>query len=191
VTRSLSRSEPSHGCPYPWTSARGAVCRGSPLKPSIALDFEFVSLAVCAMSDPHVRSREQNRLHAPSPRLLPRCLIAGGRVALALLGFLGIAIGGSLVAYVKFAHARPLVALSGSLASIVILMEPAYRRWDRVDQEAAERTWGPVEVSRSGAVCAIVATRGGAHRCRHAAASPVPGCRGLRGCRFARAAGIR
>ncbi len=62
----------------------------------------------------------------------------GGRVTLAFLGLLGIVIGGSVAAYFRFAHHRPLVVVVGSLVSVLVLMEAAYRRWDVSDRALSE-----------------------------------------------------
>jgi hypothetical protein len=57
-------------------------------------------------------------------------LMFSGRLALGLLGLLALVIGGSAVAYWKFAHHRPLVVILGALLAVLVIMEAAYRRWE-------------------------------------------------------------
>jgi hypothetical protein len=65
-------------------------------------------------------------------------LVTGTKATLGFFGLLGIAIGGSAVAYWQFAGHRPLVVILGAVAAMLVLMEAAYRRWDGADKEAAE-----------------------------------------------------
>ena len=66
----------------------------------------------------------------------------GGRVTLAFLGTLTVAIGGSVIGYLQFANHRPLVIVLGAIVVIFTLMEAAYRRWDIAARKAtkAEQT---------------------------------------------------
>src|SRR5207302_10829410 len=60
-------------------------------------------------------------------------LLLGGRATIAFLGLLGIAIGGSALAYWKFAHHHSWVIIPGALVAIVVLMEAAYHRWEQAE----------------------------------------------------------
>jgi hypothetical protein len=69
------------------------------------------------------------------------------------LGFLSeitVVIGGSLAAYFKFGHHRPVVLLVGAIAVILVLMEAAYRRWAEADTTLTESITLLVEQLRQG-----------------------------------------
>jgi hypothetical protein len=75
--------------------------------------------------------------HTRRARFWRASLVTSGKATLALLGLLGVIVGGSLVAYLKFAHHRPLVVIVGAVLLIALLVEAAYRRWDEAEREAA------------------------------------------------------
>ena len=80
----------------------------------------------------------------PPQRWLPRryqfwrhAIVTGTKATIYFVGLLAAVIGGSAVAYWKFADQRPVAIVLGALAVILVLMEAAYRRWNEADREAA------------------------------------------------------